>query len=482
MPWGILWSFIFLLFFCSSCWVNHAVVDPWSFAPEDAACAWTPDRRAERLSCEESCPYPEISKEHILSLGEVLDIALINNPDTYLTWADAREAAAEYGKSQSTAFPEVTAQYYYTRNRTAFLASQVDPFTSSSEQQLFISTQSFWGPQALVNYTLFDFGQRRFTSEAARYSLYFANYTHNREIQTVIETLTVDYYNYLYQQKKLEANEADLATAEETLKAAELGLEKGVKDVSDVLQARTQELLSEIDLSEQRRAVKAAYSILIRDMGLPANIQLKFQKLPFVEPEEIELDPLEKYIEKAMCYRPDLLAARANAQSAEDRLTASKRQWLPTLDYSLTVGRTNFTGGFQDKNDFISTLTVSMPIFTGFWIRNDVRAHKAKLEYAEALVRQKELILIEEITQSHFNIGVAYDTLKMANNLLRAAQEQYRVARTQYRAGTNTILDLVSAQSSLFDARAKQAQATKEWFTAFADLTYSVGVSFEEEL
>lgn len=492
--------FLSLLFALSlaGCYVNRAVIDPWSYAPMSPECYWLADSKAGNLACKETVSDVELPcEEYVLSLAEVLDIALVNNTATQSTWAQAREAAAQYGQSQSTAFPQIIGNFYYSRFRTAYLSNQGAPgltltnipaqfnqfipqiqatADSLTQPGLIITLQSQWGPQANLSYTIFDFGQRRLTSEAARYSLYFADYTHNRAIQSLMETITLDYYNYLYAIKLLEAKEADLANAQETLDSADLGLQKGVHNVSDVLQARTQALLAEIQLSEQRKAVNTAYATLLDDMGLPATSFIKVQKLPLVDPESVTLDPVEDFLNTAFHCRPDLLAARANVRSAEKSLKAAKREWLPKLDYNLNFGRTYFSGGFNDNYDYTSTFTLTMPIFTGFHIRNDIKLAQAKLEGAEASARQTELDVIKDVTTAHYNIGVAFDTLKASNRFLKAAAEQYKVAILQYRAGVNTILDVVSAQSSLFDARAQQAQATQEWFTALATLTYSAGI------
>ncbi|NGX38126.1 MAG: hypothetical protein K1000chlam2_01298 [Chlamydiae bacterium] len=240
---GFLWGLLAILM--AGCWVNKASIDPFAYAPESPCWYWIPDEKASALASEKTDDSVDIPDEKcILSLSEVLDIALINNTQTQITWAQARRAAAEYGLSQSTAFPNISAEFFHTKSRTAYLASQVEQPQNVMGETLIINNQMLWGPKAHLTWTLLDFGQRRYTSEAARYMLYFADYTHNQAVQTVLETITLDYYNYLYQKKLLEANEADLANAEETLAAAEQALRKGVKNISDVLQARKPDLFA----------------------------------------------------------------------------------------------------------------------------------------------------------------------------------------------------------------------------------------------
>jgi len=469
--------FPLFLLLLTGCYVNKAMIDPWGYAPEGACCYWLPDTKGRDLACQEEENCPEIPDEDcILSLAEVLDIALVNNTNTQITWAQARQAAAEYGQSQASALPEITADFHHTHSQTSVLASQVELGPTATRQEVIVSDQTLWGPTAYVTYTIFDFGQRRYTSQAARYALYYADYIHNQAVQSVLETITLDYYDTLYQNKLLEAKEADLATALETLDAAELGLRQGARDLSDVLQARTDALLAEIQLSQQHQIAHTSNATLLDDMGLPSNAEINIDRLPLVDPREVRLDSVDDYLETAFHCRPDLLGARASLASAEMSLKAAKRQWLPQIDYSLDIGRTYWKGGFHDDYNYTSTFSVSMPLFTGFYIRNSVKLSRAKVEEAKASLKQIELEVIKAITTSHYNVGVAYETLKAANRFLESAKEQYAIAIAQYREGVNTILDVVSAQSSLFNARAQQAQATQEWFSSLATLSYSAGI------
>lgn len=458
----------------SSCSVNRAVIDPWSFAPDDPYCFWLADKQASALACEEEC-LPELPcKDQVLSLAEVLDIALINNPETQITWAEARQSAAQYAITQSALLPNITGSYNYTSSRQGFLSSNnfINP---TSLNALFVLTQDMWGPQLALTYNILDFGQRRATSEAARYTLYFANYTHNRAIQTLLENVTLDYYGLLYQWKLMEAYEADVATAQETYDAANLGLQSGVKDISDVLQAKTQLLQVQIKLIQQNQAIVNARTTLLNDMGIPANSAILLQKMPTDYPNEISLTPLENWIEVAKESRPDLLAARASVHSAEQSLKAANRAWLPNVNYSLNFGTTTFSGNFNDRYDYTSMISVSMPIFAGFSYRNNIREAEAAEKQAEATLRQVELSAIQEITSAYSNVTVSLETLKSANQLLKAADEQYRVAIAQYKAGTGNILEVASAQSAVFDARARVANSMQGWLTSLATLSYQAG-------
>ena len=88
--------------------------------------------------------------------------------------------------------------------------------------------------------------------------------------------------------------------------------------------------------------------------------------------------------------------------------------------------------------------------------------------------------MMQEVTSYHFNVKVAYETLQFATAFLAAAEEQYTVALAQYKQGTNTILNVVSAQGSLVDARARLANSVQQWYTSLANLAYSTGMLSSE--
>jgi outer membrane protein len=117
-----------------------------------------------------------------------------------------------------------------------------------------------------------------------------------------------------------------------------------------------------------------------------------------------------------------------------------------------------------------------MPIFSGFYYKNAIRIAEANKKQAEEQMVQTELQVIQEITNYHYNVRIAYETLHLAKAFLEAAEEQYVVALEQYKYGTNTILDVVSAQSSLADARARLQNGFQQWYTSLANLAYSTGI------
>jgi outer membrane protein TolC len=455
--------FILPLFLCS-CFSNRAALNPYSYAPQQQNKFWKPGGKdKEKIEGLDENTDP-------LSLAEIVDISLRNNPNTRLTWADARVAAAQYGGSQSADLPTLTSTYAWSRFRNVLTAA--DGYGGSVAEVYYFSQ---WGPQLQLSYTLLDFGQARAASQAAKELLYNAGYIHNRQIQTVIQQVTADYYSYIYQQELLKAYQQDLKTAETTYEAAKVGFDAGIKNLSDLLEAKTKLLQSQIQLVGQNQVLVVSLATLLTDMGLKANQKIPIKDNPAVPPIEEMLASSGDILEIALAQRADLLAAEARVKSEEANIVAVRQQFYPTVTYNLNFGETSYSKIGGDGYDFTTTFSLNFPIFSGFSTLNSLRAAHAKREKAEAELVQTQLQVIKDVTTSHSSVQQTFEALKFSSELLKVSEEQYQVALALYKAGTGNILEVVSAQSSLANARAHCASANNDWFTALINLSYAAG-------
>ena len=104
-----------------------------------------------------------------------------------------------------------------------------------------------------------------------------------------------------------------------------------------------------------------------------------------------------------------------------------------------------------------------------------LEVYQLSLLALEAEVALTQLQIVKDVTTSHSAVQQAFETLKFSSELLQVAEEQYEVAIALYKAGTGNILEVVSAQSSLANARAQCANANNEWFTSLINLSYAAG-------
>lgn len=441
--------------------------DPLPLTPTSPYATWTPLKGNHLVSsryCQTLLPPTFETKE--LSMAELIDIALQNNPSTQRTWNAARAAAAQYGQALSPFLPNIQLQAAYAREKGNFvnLGTAIAYYTTAA------------GPDVSLTYTLFDFGQRSATAMQAREALYYADYSHNQQIQTVLQTVMDDAYNYLYTLAALRSREADLLTAQTSLDAANEKFSLGIAALGDVAQARTQFLQAKIGLTNAKQTVENAYAQLASDLGLPSTTCFSVSPLP----EQIAADPIlesvDSLVVQAQTQRQDFLAVQAQVRAQEASLLAAERAMLPVVTTNMNIGQYWFQKGFREETPHWSgQLSLSFPLFDGFYIRNSIRGAQANLAASKALLMQTELAVIQAVTTSHQGVKTAAQNLKDTDEYLKAAELEFDIALTSYRSGTQTILDLLSAQSSLATARSERAKAQRDWFSSLAALAYATG-------
>lgn len=468
---------------CSTGMFNAA--NPSALSPPTQYATWSP-MKGTKLISSKNCQtlLPETFGTNELSLAELIDIALQNNPTTKQTWSQARSAAGVYGQSLSDYYPSISFDGSYIRSRgsvpglqgtTTSSATTTQPLSAFSGTGFNTAYQTNASPDILVSYTLLDFGVRSSIAETARQALYYADLTHNQQIQNVLQIVMNDYYYYLYQSAILRSNEANLENAQASLDAANQRFALGLAALGDVAQARTQYLQSKISLTNQKQAVENSFAQLAVDLGLPANIPFKVQPMP----EQIEAEPIlasvDSLVELAQTQRQDFLASQANVCSKAAALKYAKSQVYPIINGSFDIGRTWYTWTLNDTYHFALELDLTFPIFAGFNYINGIRKAKADLETARAQMLQSELGVIQNVTTSHMGVKTAADNLKFTEEYLAAAELEFDIELKSYKAGTATILNVLNAQSSLADARSKKAGAQFQWFSSIAALAYATG-------
>ncbi|MBJ7449200.1 MAG: TolC family protein [Parachlamydiales bacterium] len=460
-------SLLFVVFFqlITSC---TNVTTPFELAPICPDTSWlSPNlENTEVTSCNQPV-YP--NKEIPLGLCQLVDIGLENSVLTRQTWASARIAAAQYAEELSNYYPDVNLQGTLSRAKTPTFGG----FSSGDAVETTLLTT--YGPQLTLSYLLLDFGQTKAASEALRQTLLNANWTHNRQIQTVIQNIASDYFNYVFTQEQLQASEANLKDANTNLQAAEQKHIMGISDISDELSAKTQRAQILLTVLNDRQEMQDALAQLLNDLGVPSDIPVKLESLPEDPPIENACKNIQQYLAEAYSLRPDLMAARSDLMSKKANLSAAKRATNPTLSFSGTGGRTFYAKGYHDDYDYDSVLTLSIPLFKGFYYRNQVKQAKATLELSRATLAQLELSVSYDVVTSYRNLLIAKEQIHAGKDYLVAAQKFYAAALSKYRAGTTDFTTLMAAQASLANARSAYVNAKSNWYIALKELAYSTG-------
>lgn len=409
----------------------------------------------------QSCLSLDFSKA--LTLADVTEAALCNNPQTRESYANAKVQAAQLGIAKSAFLPIVTDNIGVNQNF-------VNPESASRGREFNNLSNSL-----AASYLLYDFGNRDAALENARQLLNAVSATQNAVVQNILLATIKAYYQVQSDIAAFEATKEAERFNQESFKAAEAKYKAGVSTPADKLQAETAYAQAVLNRVSAEGLLKNDYGILANVMGLNSNVPLNLVRSVDspVNTSEIERD-INQLIEYARVRRPDLVASEAQVSAAKASIEASRAAAKPTV----SVGLTN---SFQDGSNLSSSntstlgLTVTVPIFSGYAPTYRIRSAEAAAEAREAQRDQLKLQISLDVWTAFQNLRTAHETIKSAEVLVNSATESARVALGRYKAGVGNIIDTLNAQSALANANQQKIKADLNRNIARAALAQAIG-------
>jgi TolC family type I secretion outer membrane protein len=396
---------------------------------------------------------------HALSLEEVVNIALCNNPQTQIAWQGLLYQAALLGQSQASSLPTLSA--------TGSVA-QVE------------STEYPTGNQANLtlnaSYLLYDFGKQDANVQSAKQLLNAASASNDETIQSLFLEALQAYYTLFGTQASLDAALETERYAKESLNAAEVRLRVGTATQADVLQAKTAYSQATLSRIKIEGSLKSAQGTLSSVLGFTPDTKLMLSTPSLNPPTEAFGKNVHALMEEAQSKHPDLLAAQAKIKSNEASLQAAKAEHLPSFSIAASSGQNDL--GYLDRSSRSSSigLYVTMPIFTGFSTKYKVQAAKEQLRLSEAQYEKTRQDVMLGVYQSYQTLISQTQAIQASQTMLQSAEASYNVAAGRYKAGVGSILDLLSAQSALANAKQELIQSLYNWYIAKASLAKAIGV------
>jgi outer membrane protein TolC len=401
-----------------------------------------------------------------LSLPELTEFALRNNPRTRQAWLAARAAAAGVGIERADLFPQVTANYGITRTRP------VSATTGATSPW-----QTRFGPSISLSYVLYDFGVRDQQIEAAEYRLLAANLSHNRVLQDVVLQVEQAYYTLLGLEALVRTNELSLTNNRTALESVQKRRESGLATIADVYRVETQVAQAQLNLTRSQGDLEKAKGQLAAAVGLPVASTLSVQTLAD-EPQVREMtDAMTTLLDRAKANRPDLVAAEAQARAARASANALAKAGLPSIEIAGSSAQTSFHDDRPSAIGYTIGINVRIPLFTGFrdtYARRQAEAQAAQAEAArDSLYRQTEL----DVWQAYYDLRTAASGIANTEAQVKSAEQTAQATLARYKAGFGSILDLITAQQDESNARVQRIQSYLGWFTALARLNFAVGMN-----
>ena len=254
------------------------------------------------------------------------------------------------------------------------------------------------------------------------------------------------YLQALAGEARIEAVRAQLATAEALLVTARdrrsSGLGAGIEVLRADVQAQTLRqrlIVVEQDAAKQKLA-------LARAIGLPLGQRFRLaDPMPFAAGVPMEVDAA---LSQAWAGRPDLKAAQARVDAAEEARRAARGEGLPSL---VVMG--DYGGIGNSVSGALGTFTLGaslrVPVFEGG--RAAARASEAAVRLRQERARLDDLKarVYYEVQAVFLDLRAAEQRVRVSESALALARQQLEQSRDRFAAGVADNLEVVQAQEAL---------------------------------
>ncbi len=346
-----------------------------------------------------------------------------------------------------------------------------------SEGRLFTTDPQWQYSSGLsANLELFS-GFRRF-SELRGAKADIASAEANETLQEFNIALSVkqQYYNVLAARESQSAAQSQLEQAEQQLRAAAARVAQGAATKSDSLRSVIQVGNARLALLTAQNNLRVANATLSRLIGSSETVTAVDDSLETSIGAAVDSVQLVAMANDG----PGVRQAAASARAAGAAARTARSPYLPTISMSVSRsgGGLDNPFGYGDKPYRYTNnlrLSLSYPLFNGFSREEQVTRTRVQEDVANAQLRDARLAAQQQLVQHLGTLRLAEERVQIQRASVEAAEEDLRVQQQRYTLGASTLLDLLTSQLTLNQARASLIQARLDARVARAQIEALIG-------
>lgn len=323
---------------------------------------------------------------------------------------------------------------------------------------------------------LFDGGRRFAELRASRADVDAAEANEVTQSFSIALQVKREYANILAARESESAARAQLEQAEAQLRAAVARVRAGAATMSDSLRSLILVGNARLALLTAQNNVRVGSASLTRLVGTPFMVTAN----PADTLERIVFD-IDSASLTAMALRgPTVTQAERQAAAARAGEWSAKSTYLPTISATF-----RYNGNRQDSSYQVNfgpyaygrsfNVSMNIPIFNNFNREDQVLRARVGTDNAEAQLRDTRLAAQQSMVQQFGALRTAEERIRIQQASVLAAQEDLRVMQQRYTLGASTLLDLLTSQSQLNQARAALIQARQDYRIARAQIEAIIG-------
>lgn len=399
-------------------------------------------------------------------LQRLIEIALHNNRDLRVAVLNVSQVQAEYHVQRAGLYPQIGVGAQGARSRTpGSLTQSGNPLDARSAT---VGLSASWE----VDF----FGRLKSLSEAG-FEQYLASAQARQAVQILLVSQVADqYFTVLAYDDQLAVTRKTFEAATNSLAIVQRRFDVGTASELDMAQAQTLVENARMNEADQLRLRAQAENGLVLLVGqplppdLPKPVQLSEQTLRDDVPAGLPSDLLMR--------RPDILQAEALLRSENANIGAARAAFFPRITLTGTFGTASSTlGGLfgAGASDWSFVPALTAPIFDAGANQANLDVAKVRKDIGIAQYEKAIQVAFREVSDNLAARSNYQDKLVAALRFTDAQDRRMRLAQLRYESGVDDYLNVLSAQTDLYNAQLALVLVRMNRLESLVDLYRSLG-------
>lgn len=397
---------------------------------------------------------------------ELVELALVANPDLKAAAARVLEADANLRRAAGGRLPQLDVGGSYAEQRNSFVLPEIGRRDIESTTYAY-SLDVGW--QADL------FGRLKRTQQGQWAMLLAEEAAREAVVHSVVAAVVRARVLVATTARALDINREITRSWESTTRTVERRYRAGIAGAVELRLARENlaaSRASEKTIAAQLEQARLALDVLVgRRPGSAEMPPDTLPELPSLEPVPVGL-PIA-----LLDRRPDLRQAEMQLAAATYGVGAALANLYPDLRLTGSIGENGDTVNDINLTDFVYNVVAGLtgPLFTGGQRRADVAAARARVEQAAAHYGGAVLNALREVEQALVFNDATAASFELTAERVAQARAADRIAKERYQRGVESLLTVLETERRLRLAEQANITAVADIWGARIDLFLALG-------
>ncbi|UXY11603.1 outer membrane channel protein TolC [Kosakonia sp. ML.JS2a] len=409
------------------------------------------------------------------NLLQVYQQARLSNPDLRKSAADRDAAFEKINEARSPLLPQLGLGADYTYNNGYRDSKGVNSNVTSASLQL---TQ-----------TIFDMSKWRALTLQEK-TAGIQDVTWQTDQQTLILNTATAYFNVLSAIDTLSYTEAQKQSIYRQLDQTTQRFNVGLVAITDVQNARSQYDTVLANEVTARNSLDNAIESLRQVTGneYPELASLNIDNFKTEKPQ-----PVNALLKEAESRNLSLLQARLNQDLAREQIRQAQDGHLPTLDLTASTGvsntsysgsKTNNSTQYNDNDAGQNKvgLSFSLPLYQGGQVNSQVKQAQYNFVGSSEQLESTHRTVVQTVRSSFNNVNASISSINAYKQAVVSAQSSLDAMEAGYSVGTRTIVDVLDATTTLYNAKQQLSSARYNYLINQLNIKSALGSLNEQDL